>query len=287
MLEAMRWSGVQLFDWSQMPNHIHFHVETPGGNLAEFMQRVLTRFAKYFNRSHRLVGHLFQGRYGARLVDQENHFREIVRYVELNPYRLKKGKLADLGTWKWTSFRYYQLPESQWPEGCRAAFRRVLERFGANPVLARKNLAKFLADGLESGDWEDFYRVKDHRFIGDDSFVEQAKRRNEESVRSSDRPSLPKVDLKELVSRAQTLSGLSGAELASASQARRLSRWRQSLAYIARRFYRVPIVEIGQALGRDGTTVSHMIQRMHRQKGGSAEMRQLMESLGASEGPRS
>src|ERR1035437_8606274 len=71
MLEAMRWSGVLLFNWSQMPNHFHFNVETPDGNLSEFMQRLLTRFAKYFNKTHRLVGHLFQGRYGARVVDQE------------------------------------------------------------------------------------------------------------------------------------------------------------------------------------------------------------------------
>ena len=79
-----------------MPNHFHFNLETPEGNLSEFMQRVMTRFAKYFNRAHRLIGHVFQGRYGSRLMDHESYSQENVRYVELNPYRLKKGKLAEL-----------------------------------------------------------------------------------------------------------------------------------------------------------------------------------------------
>lgn len=61
LLDAMRWSRVLLYDWSQMPNHFHFNLETPEGNLAEFMQRLLARYAKYFNRTHHLVGHVFQG----------------------------------------------------------------------------------------------------------------------------------------------------------------------------------------------------------------------------------
>jgi putative transposase len=81
LLETMRWSGVWLYDWSQMPNHFHLHVETPEGNLAEFMQRLLARYAKTFNAAQRLVGHVFQGRYGAVLCEQEAHFQEIVRYA--------------------------------------------------------------------------------------------------------------------------------------------------------------------------------------------------------------
>lgn len=279
MLEAMRWSGVRLFNWSQLPNHFHFNLETPEGNLSEFMQRVLTRFAKYFNRAHRLVGHVFQGRYGAKLVDQECHFEEIVRYVELNPYRLKKGKLARLGEWAWSSFRYYRLPEDQWPEGCRGAFEQVLERFGQDPESARKNLAAFLAEGLKSGDWEDFYQVKDRRFIGDELFIERAKALNEEPVRSRVRPTLPRMDLGELLVLAQTVSGLSEKDFVCASQARVPSRWRQAVAYIARTFYRVPVTDIGRMLGRDGSTVSHMIQSIQEKQDGSSEIQKLLMSL--------
>ena len=279
MLEAMRWSGVHLFNWNQMPNHFHFNVETPDGNLSEFMQRLLTRFAKYFNRAHRLIGHLFQGRYGARLIDQENHFKEIVRYVELNCYRLNKGKLAELGQWKWSSLRYYMLPRDEWPDGCRTAFQKVLDRFGNEPVVARKNLAVFLADGLEAGHWEDFYQVRDQRFVGDESFVERVKQQNEEPVRLNDRRALPNWRLPDLFARVEGLSQLSRDVLAGASQARKPGRWRRALAYVARRFYRIPLVEIGHILGRDATTISHMLQSLREGEDAIPEIKQLMESL--------
>ena len=34
MIEAMNWSGIRLYDWSLMPNHFHFLLETPDGNIA-------------------------------------------------------------------------------------------------------------------------------------------------------------------------------------------------------------------------------------------------------------
>jgi len=285
MLEAMRWSGIQLFNWSQMPNHVHFHVETPAGNLAEFIQRVFTRFAQYFNRTHHLVGHVFQGRYGARLVDQENHFREIVRYVELNPYRSKTGKPAELGAWKWSSLRYYLLPEDQWPEGCRMAFRQVLERFGNEPASARQNLTKFLAEGLTSGTWEDFYRGREQRFIGNEAFIEKMKQLNKEPVRQLSRDLTPGIGLHELITRVQELSGLSVTELAAGDKEQRASRWRQSLAWVARRIYRIPLVQIAKALSRSESTVSMMVTRHQEVAEKRPETRQLMDGFRRQDAP--
>ena len=99
MIEAMNWSGVQLYAWCLMPNHFHLLLETPEGNLSEFMQRLATRYAKYFNWAHKKVGHVFQSRYGARLCDKESYFTELVRYIHLNPYRTKGKALAALGSW--------------------------------------------------------------------------------------------------------------------------------------------------------------------------------------------
>ena len=151
MIEAMNWSGVRLYDWSLLPNHFHFLLQTPDGNLSEFMQRLLTRYAKYFNWRHHQVGHLFQGRYGARVCDKERYFLELVRYVELNPYRLKKGILAKLGEWKWSSLRFY-MGNAEAPEGMKQAMEEVLGLLGKTLEQARHGMAKFLADGLKSWD---------------------------------------------------------------------------------------------------------------------------------------
>src|SRR6266700_53739 len=92
MMEAMNWSGVRLYAWCLMPNHFHL---------------LATRYAKYFNWAHKKVGHVFQSRYGARLCDKEAYFTELIRYVHLNPYRIKGKALASLGSWKWSSHRFY------------------------------------------------------------------------------------------------------------------------------------------------------------------------------------
>ena len=243
------------------------------------MQRVQARFAKYFNGAHRLVGHLFQGRYGSRVVDSQAYSQEIVRYVELNAYRTKKRIVAALGEWKWSSLKYLLQPEAKWPEGCQVAFRQVLERFGDGAEVSRKNLAAFLADGLETGTWEDFYKVKDGRFVGDDFFVERIKRQEEQAVRSPARLIMPKMAFGEILVRVQEASGLTMADLSGAGQSRRMSRWRQALAYVARRFFRAPTVHIASALGRDATTISHMIERIRGKESRMPEIDQFLKAL--------
>jgi len=278
MLDTMQRSKVQLFNWGLMPNHFHFNLQTPTGNLAEYMQRILTRFSKYFNRSHGVVGHVFQGRYGARLIQHEKYFREIIRYVELNPYRLKRGRLAKLGRWKWSSLRHLLAPATQWPTGCEPAFRRVLGAFGVDPEVARKNLAVFLAEGLREGTWEDFYQVRDGRFIGDESFIENAKEGNGESTRV-DRRFLKPHDLSQLIDIVRRLSRYSLAQLSESDQQRAKSRWRQALACVSRGYFRIPVVAIARTLRRDPTTVSRLIAAGEHQN--SEEKRRLIEAISA------
>ncbi len=54
-----------------MTNHYHLVVETPEGNLAKGMRRLNGVYTQRFNRCHGRVGHVFQGRYKATLIDKE------------------------------------------------------------------------------------------------------------------------------------------------------------------------------------------------------------------------
>jgi hypothetical protein len=58
------------------------------------MRRVLTGYALGYNRRHKRVGHLFQNRYKSIVVEEEPYFRELVRYIHLNP--LRAGLVPDL-----------------------------------------------------------------------------------------------------------------------------------------------------------------------------------------------
>jgi putative transposase len=279
MLETADWSGVKLLTWSQMPNHFHQLVETPEGNLAEYMSRLLSRFAMYFNRVHHLVGHVFQGRYGAVLCDKESYFMELIRYIQLNPYRTKGKALSKLGDWKWASHRYLMMPESQWPGAVRQAFQDVMARFGSDLQTARQNYARFLAEGLEQGTWEDFYKVKGERFLGNDRFIEKVKLRTDEPVRKSERFTRQPNTIHELMQMVSEISGHTPDLLSSASRKANLNGWRKGLVYIGRKVCRFPVRVLAAAIGRDASAASQILRRLDGESESNREIKKLLEAL--------
>jgi putative transposase len=78
-----------------MGNHYHLLVQTPRANLSAGMQWLGVSYSVWFNRRHQRVGHLFQGRFHA-VVLEEAVALEVSRYVHLNPVRLKRLGLDKL-----------------------------------------------------------------------------------------------------------------------------------------------------------------------------------------------
>ena len=62
--------GLRLHAYVLMDNHYHLLVQTPQANLSQAMQWLQVSYTVGFNRRHRRVGHLFQGRFRAVLVDE-------------------------------------------------------------------------------------------------------------------------------------------------------------------------------------------------------------------------
>lgn len=86
-----------------MTNHYHLLVQTPFPTLSRGMRQLNGVYAQSFNRRHARVGHLFQGRFGARIVQADEHLLVTVRYVVRNPVRARL--CADPGEWRWSSHR--------------------------------------------------------------------------------------------------------------------------------------------------------------------------------------
>ena len=85
-----------------MNNHYHLVVETLEGNLSSGMRRLNSTYTQRFNKKHQRVGHLFQGRYKGILIDKENYFLEVIRYVVLNPVRA--GLVSHPKDFEWSSY---------------------------------------------------------------------------------------------------------------------------------------------------------------------------------------
>jgi hypothetical protein len=88
-----------------MPNHTHLQMQCSKSPPAEFMKELNETYAMYFNKKYELTGHVFQGRYGAELIEDRSYLLDTSRYIHMNPVRadLVKYPLE----YPWSSYRYY------------------------------------------------------------------------------------------------------------------------------------------------------------------------------------
>jgi REP element-mobilizing transposase RayT len=86
-----------------MHNHVHLLVQTPEPCLGRGMQRLHGVYAQYFNRRHRRSGHLFQGRFGTKVMRSDAQLLLAARYIALNP--VKAGLCVEATAWRWSSHR--------------------------------------------------------------------------------------------------------------------------------------------------------------------------------------
>ena len=105
---------VEIHACGLMNNHYHLLVGTPLGNISHFMQSVQTRYAGHFNMRHGRSGYVFQGPYGAKLVEGDEYLLTMSRYIHLNAVRLDRNKdrplkdvADDLRAYPWSSYREY------------------------------------------------------------------------------------------------------------------------------------------------------------------------------------
>lgn len=92
----------QVLAYCLMGNHYHLVLHTRQGNLSRLMRHFNGVYTQAYNRRHGLVGHLFQGRFKAILVDRDAYLLALCRYVERNP--VAAGLVASAGEWPWSSY---------------------------------------------------------------------------------------------------------------------------------------------------------------------------------------
>jgi len=136
---ARNLDGMLCHAYCLMENHYHLLVETPRANLDDAMQRLNGTYAIRFNRHHVRTGHVFQGRYGATLITDDDYALAVVQYIACNPVRA--GACTAPQEWRWSSYAATAGLEP------RPAFltTRVLEWFGD-----RDAYQEFVAAGLDA-----------------------------------------------------------------------------------------------------------------------------------------
>jgi len=164
---------VNRFNWlchayCLMDNHYHMVIETPQANLSKGMRQLNGLYTQVYNRRHRTVGHLFQGRYKAVLIQKESHLLEVCRYVVLNPVRAKATRRVE--QWKWSSYGGTAGLGKSPPW---LAVDWVLSQFGKRRYPAARHYRRFVREGIDRPSiWEG---VQAQVLLGEEEFVEKLK----------------------------------------------------------------------------------------------------------------
>ena len=184
---------VNLFSYVLMENHFHLLVETSRGNLAEFMRHFNISYTGYFNRRHRRIGHLYQGRFKSILVDKDAYLSVLSRYIHLNPVRTRgtkdkkpEEKIHVLLAYRWSSLRGYVHKSAK---ERIVEYGTVLGEYGGDNENGRRayrgRILADLAEGLEVKE-----QVVGQSVLGGEDFVEWVKRKFLEVRRDRERPSV-------------------------------------------------------------------------------------------------
>jgi len=215
---ALEIFSVRVHTYVLMSNHFHLIVETPKANLSEFMRQFNISYTGYYNRQHRRLGHLYQGRFKAIVVDQDSYLLELSRYVHLNPIRIKskaqrpeREGIREISQYRWSSLPGY-LDRKR--KDCWITYEAVLGYVGG----ARHKYGTFVQEGIRQGFATPWDNLLAQMVLGDRNFLEKLKGMKNAVIKGSakDQPSyrmIQNVEAEALLKQAADYFRLSEADL--------------------------------------------------------------------------
>ena len=158
-----------------MTNHYHLLVETREPTLSRGMRHLNGVYTQRFNQRHRRVGHVFQGRYKAILVQKDAYLLELARYIVLNPVRA--GMVRASRDWPWSSYRV-TAGDGEAPEWLSHDW--LLSAFGSRRGAARQAYRQFVSEGRgKPSPWVD---LKQQIYLGDERFIAKTQARLDDAA---------------------------------------------------------------------------------------------------------
>ena len=133
----------------------------------------------------------------------------------------------------------------------------VLDQFGNRRSLGRRRYQRFVWEGISSGHEEKYYRVKDQRYLGEDSFVERVEKESKEP-----RSWVYEVSLEAISDETSMAMGIRRDKLYSRGREREGARGRWIVGYLARRVSGYGVKEIADHFGRSLVTISEGMKKI-------------------------
>ncbi len=241
-----------LYAYVLMPNHVHLLIETDKVHLSRIMQALQFTYTQKFNRRHKKVGHLFQGRYKAILCQKESYLLELIRYIAQNPVRAKLVKRPI--AWRWSSF--YDLIRLK--DGNIVSAKEVLSIFGRHPVRAVNVLQRHVNGGKADHN-ESYYKLKEQRVLGDNDFTDKVVKVGDADAGDFE---YYNVKIDDVVKMVAGCMDIGEERIISVTRERLGARARGFVAYICKTMCDKTAKEVGKYFGRSEPVVSEAIKRI-------------------------
>jgi REP element-mobilizing transposase RayT len=270
-----------VYAWALMTNHAHLLLRSSEMGLSEFMRRLLTGYAISYNRRHRRWGYLFQNRYKSIVCDEDAYFRELVRYIHLNPLRVHLVKsLAELDRYRWSGHgvlmgkikndwqdRDYVLKWFGKKEGeARNAYRNYVKKGigeGRRPELVGGGLIR------SQGGWSAVKAMRrsggrelsDERILGNGEFVERILKEADAKIRYQLPVKEHNEKIDEWIAKICKDEKVFLEELTGGSRRKEVSRVRGQIAIGLVKEHGIALAEVARRIGVCTSAISKIIRR--------------------------
>ncbi len=103
-------SGYELYAYCLMSNHIHLLIKVDIEPLEQLMRRICGSYVYWYNNKYERIGYLFQDRFKSEVIENDQYFLTVLRYIHQNP--LKAGLGNCIEEYPWSSlFEYMERPK--------------------------------------------------------------------------------------------------------------------------------------------------------------------------------
>jgi len=270
------------YAWALLSNHAHFLFRSGSAGISTLMRRLLTGYAIYFNRRYRRHGQLFQNRYKSIICQEDIYFKELVRYIHLNPLRAKLvADIKELNKYPYSCHSVLMGKQKQ--KWCDTKY--VFSYFGKKVSDSRKFYLSYVKEGIDQGrrpelvggglvrslgGWSAVRKLRlkgqdrikgDERILGDGEFVSALlSDANEKLDRCYELKGLG-YDLTKIGQRVSKIYGIDNEEIYSRGRRKAQVEARDLFCYWAVRELGISCTDVAKRLGMSQPGVGYAVSR--------------------------
>jgi len=270
-----------IYAWSLMTNHTHLLLRSGPSGLPKFMRRFLTGYAVTYNLRHLRHGHLFQNRYHSIVCDEDVYFRELVRYIHLNPLRAHLiNTMQELDRYRWCGHSVVMgRVNYSWQDR-----EYVLSWFGKKEGEAKRGYRKYMEEGITQerrpelvgggilrsyGGWSAVLSLRkthdqivgDQRILGTGDFVERVLSESEKPLRNQFSPTERSRGIGKILEEECQKARIEIEELRTGSRRGDIPRVRSEIAQRLIKELGISLAEVARQSGVSTSAISKIMKR--------------------------